>query len=148
LYLLNYYDNSAFIRLFSKLALQKSPTKSINRLVTQHFIYLLPESSVLKQQLQVLFPLKVKLTKEIIKKKINKLLQLYGINYTINSETNSSSLLNLLVKTSRKGVVTKVQQYFPMSESVAAFLPNKSELTEAEEGIVKTHVINYVSVLS
>lgn len=145
LFLLHYYEYGTFISLFTNLASLKSPNKSINRLLTQHYLYLLPESNVLKQQVHVLFPLKEKQTKEIINKKINKLLQLYGITHTIKSENNTMSVLKLLVKVSKQGSVTTIHQHFPMSESITPYLPDRSDLSEADQGIVRSYLYSYVS---
>jgi len=147
LFLLNYYEYSLFISLLGGLTLKKSPYKPINKMLTQHYVYLLPESNVLRQQVQVLFPLKVQLTKEIINKKINKLLQLYSITHTIKSENNTMSVLKLLVKVSKLGAVTTIQQHFPMSESISPYLPDRSDLSETDQGIVRSYLYNYVSSL-
>jgi hypothetical protein len=148
LFLLHYYEYGPFISLFTNLAKLKSPNKSINRFLTQHYLYLLPESNVLKQQVHVLFPLKEKQTKEIINKKINKLLQLYGITHSIKSENNTMSVLKLLVKVSKQGSVTTIHQHFPMSESITPYLPDRSDLSEADQGIVRSYMYNYVSTLT
>lgn len=145
LFLLHHYEYTAFIRQLGDLTSNKSPYKLINRMLTQHFIYLLPVSNVLKQQVQVLFPLKEKLTKEVINKKINKLLQLYGITHTIKSENNAMSILKLLVKVSKLGSITTIQKHFPMSESNTPFLPNRSDLSDAGQEIVRSYLHNYVS---
>lgn len=148
LFLLHHYEYTAFISLIGDITSKKSPYKLINRMLTQHFVYLLPDSNVLKQQVQVLFPLKDKLTKEIINKKINKLLQLYGITHTIKSDNNTMSILKLLVKVSKLGSVTTIQKHFPMSESITPFLPNRSDLSEADQEIVRSYFYNYVSALT
>lgn len=148
LFLLHYYEYRSFISLLGGLASKKAPCKPINRMLTQHYIYLLPESNVLRQQVTVLFPLKDQLTKDIINKKINKLLQLYSITHTIKSENNTMSVLKLLIKVSKQGSITTIHQHFPISESITPYLPDRSDLSEADQGIVRSYLYSYVSSLT
>lgn len=148
IFLLRFYDYDEFLEKFSEKAYKMAPFRPINAMLIQHCLYLLPETSVFKQQVKVIFPLMTRLTKEDINKRLNKLLQTYGVNFSIKSEYNTSSFLKLLVRVSKHGINNKIQEYFPAINTVSRNPTAKLEITDNDQESIRIYLTKYVMCLT